>query len=106
MLRAQTRRLHTPDLADATTGNLWDVRAVSQGAWLLVSAVLALAAFLLVHVALIVRVLRVTGITTGQRVMALVPFFNFVPAWKTDKKLHVVIGNCLFVLYVVLRWVL
>jgi hypothetical protein len=70
---------------------------------LLILAVLVLAAWIVAHVALLLRVLRVTEITTRQRWFALLPLVTPVLAWQLGKRRHVVLWVCLVVLYVALR---
>ncbi len=75
-----------------------------MGAELLVWAVIALAASIVAHLALIVRILGVTGITTRQRWMAvLIPIATPVIGWMAGKKWHVILWTCLVASYVGLR---
>ena len=70
---------------------------------LLILAVLVLAAWIVAHVALLVRVFRVTEITTRQRWFALFPLATPVLAWQFGKRRHAVLWVCLVVTYAGLR---
>lgn len=73
------------------------------GAQLLVLAVLVLAAWLITHVALLVRVLGVTAITTRQRWFALIPLVTPVLGWRFGKRGHVLLWGLWTTAYVALR---
>jgi hypothetical protein len=76
---------------------------LTVGAQLLVLAVVVLAAWIVAHVALLVRVLLVTEITTRQRWIALIPLATPWYGWKYGKRWHVLLWGCLFALYLALR---
>jgi hypothetical protein len=76
---------------------------VPLGAQLLVLAVLVLAAWIVTHVALLVRVLRVTEITTRQRWFALVPIVTPFLGWRFGKRGHALLWALWMTAYVALR---
>ena len=69
----------------------------------LIALVVLCAAWIVVHVALVVRVMGVTGITTRERLFSLVPLVTPYLAWKSGLRRHVVLWACLIALYGALR---
>ena len=82
------------------------VRRVPIGAQLFVLAVGVLWAWLVTHLALLVRVLRTPDATSRDRWLALVPVLTPWVAWRHTKRWHVVAWACLIVLYAATRWAL
>ena len=76
---------------------------VPTGAVLLIFAVLTLAAWLVAHVALLVRIAVSPVATSRGRWMSLVPFFAPFVGWRARLRAHVIVWACLVALYVGLR---
>ncbi len=70
--------------------------------WLLISAVLLFAAWILAHFALLARVLR-SELTAGWKWGSLVPVVTPVAAWKAEHRVGVVIWGVFLVAYIVIR---
>lgn len=73
------------------------------GAQILIALVIVLAAWIVTHVALLVRTLGVSEITSPQRWMAWLPVTTPYVGWKLGKKRHAVLWGLLMVLYLALR---
>ncbi len=82
------------------------VGRVPIGAQLFLLAVAVLWAWLVTHVALLVRVLRVPDATARDRWWALVPVATPFIAWRHTHRRHVILWVVLVVLYAATRWAL
>lgn len=70
---------------------------------LYVGLTLALAAFIVAHAALTLRVLRDRSLTARQRALALVPPVTPVVAWKSGIRAGVILWSVLMAVYVGLQ---
>lgn len=74
---------------------------------LLTLLTLLFAAWITAHVALLFRMIGVTGITSRERwISLLIPVFAPWPAWRAGLRRHVVLWACLIVAYAAARLVL
>ena len=76
---------------------------VPTGAILLIFAVVTLAAGLVAHVALVVRIAGSPKATSRERWMSLFPVLNAIVGWRAGLRAHVIVWTCLVALYVALR---
>jgi len=76
---------------------------VSTGAWLLVFWTLTFAAWLLMHVIALVRVLSSAEVPERQKWLSLVPAVTPFVAWQYGHRVSSVLWMAFAVLYVVLR---
>lgn len=95
-------RGHTP-WAGARKGAY--IPRVSSGAWLLVSWTLTFAAWLLVHLVALVRVLETKEVPERSKWWSLVPPVTPFVAWQHGIRAPAVLWMVLALAYVVLRWV-